>query len=199
MSSLIWNPFFGHYIPTHQAKTSAQSHDIVLDLTTEKRSQDLVKKETFDFSKFYKTYQQIASREPPVSRNRKRQLSSESSDSDQSIIQETKKPRTEEILYDNSNSILKGQVSRQQEHLSRGTRGQKEQTKNVYLPALFLHCYGVILILMLCTQTVSLGPAQPPDRTNSLGCWWSTRYRHNSMTPFYNFQLYFVLTFIYDI
>ena len=132
MPSLIWNPFFGHYIPTHQAKTSEQSHDIVLDLTTEKRSRDLVKKEPFDFSKFYKTYQQIASREPPVSRNRKRQLSTESSDSDQSIIQETKKPRTEENLYDNSNSfssnsLLKGQSSRQQEHLTRGTRGQKEQ------------------------------------------------------------------------
>ena len=132
MSSLIWNPFFGHYIPKYQTKTSEQSHDIVLDLTTGKRSQDLVKKETFDFSKFYKTYQQIASREPPVSRNRKRQLSTESSDSDQSIIQETKKPRTEEILYDNSysftsNSRLNGQSSRQQEHLSKGMRGQKEQ------------------------------------------------------------------------
>ena len=136
MPSLIWNPFFGHYIPTLQTKTSVQSHDIVLDLSTEKRSQDetadLVKKEPFDFKKFYKTYQQIASREPPVSRNRKRRLSTGSSDSDQSINHETKKPRTEEILHDHSNSfnsniLLRGQSSRQQEHLSKSTRGKKEQ------------------------------------------------------------------------
>ena len=139
MPSLIWNPFFGHYIPTHQTKVPVlQSHDIVLDLTTEKRSQDetadLVKKEPFDFKKFYKTYQQIASREPPVSRNRKRRLSSGSSDSDQSIIQETKKLRTEETLYDNRNSftsnhLQKEQSSRQQEqeHLSKNARGKKEQ------------------------------------------------------------------------
>ena len=140
MPSLIWNPFFGHYIPMHQTKVPLlQSHEIVLDLSTDKASQDkpadLVKKESFDFKKFYKTYEEIASREPPVSRNRKRRLSSGSSDSDQSIIQETKKSRTEETVYDNgssftSNHLRKEQSSRQQEQqedLSKSVRVKKEQ------------------------------------------------------------------------
>ena len=136
MPSVIWNPFFGHYIPTHQTKSTSNIQDIVLDLSTEKRSQDetpdLVKKEPFDFNKFYKTYQQIASREPIASRNRKRRLSSggSSSDSDKAIIQETKKQRTENFLMNNcfnSNRVLKEQSSIQQEHFSKSARGKKDQ------------------------------------------------------------------------
>ena len=143
MPSVIWNPFFGHYIPTHQTKSTSNIQDIVLDLSTEKRSQDktpdLVKKEPFDFNKFYKTYQQIASREPIASRNRKRRLSSggSSSDSDKAIIQETKKRRTEDCFQDNkeflmnncfnSNRVLKEQSSIQQEHFSKSARGKKDQ------------------------------------------------------------------------
>ena len=45
-------------------------------------------------------------------------------------------------------------------------------------------------------MTNYLGPAQPPDRIKSLGFWSSTRHRHNRTTPFYNFQLDLVLTYI---
>ena len=116
-SSLIWNPFFGYYTPTQQEEGPSKTQDAVLDLTTVKRSQEeadsLMKKELFDFRKFYKTYQEIASREPTAKKNRKRQLSSGSSDSDQSLIQETKKQRIDNIPvipkgdFFNSKHVLK--------------------------------------------------------------------------------------------
>ena len=97
----------------------------------------VVKEEQFDFSQFYQTYQQIASRTAPLNLSpsytseRKRRLSSSSDSSSDLSTTDAKRPKVEETLEikEEAPTTAPGESVHQKERRHRNPQSRKSRTE----------------------------------------------------------------------